>query len=453
MADKSIDELIQATTVLMQDLFVLQQNGTAKSVTGQTLIRDLLKAMDGHGGIRTVELTKSEGLTDTYTITLADGTEIPLALKNGRSIQNVSKSGTTDLTDTYRISFNDGTFSDFAVTNGAKGEKGDNTYVHIKFASQMPTDTSHSIGDAPDNWVGIYWGSAANPPADWQAYTWTEIKGAKGNTGDPASILAQSVGYQASDSGTIIPSGTWKETVPVVPGGKYLWTRTVLEFNSGSPVTAYSVGHMGLDGSGSVSSVCDISPNSDGNVELTAENVGALPTTGGDMTGEIRMNGQPISGLNDPTEDTEAARKGYVDAETAKCLALNGSTTMTGNLPMGGKKITGLGTPTANTDAVPKKYVDDVKTLLKSVTVTLPASGWTGTDSYTQTVTAAGMTAAWIPGVPSMIPMGGKTENLSAQEALGCISLIESKAGALTFTCYENKPKADITIRIPGTLE
>ena len=32
------------------------------------------------------------------------------------------------------------------------------------------------------------------------------------------------------------------------------------------------------------------------------------------MTGPINMNGQMLSGLNDPTEDTQAARKGYVDA-------------------------------------------------------------------------------------------------------------------------------------------
>lgn len=40
----------------------------------------------------------------------------------------------------------------------------------------------------------------------------------------------------------------------------------------------------------------------------------ALSKAGGIMTGAINMNGQPISGLNDPTEDTQAARKGYVDA-------------------------------------------------------------------------------------------------------------------------------------------
>ena len=63
----------------------------------------------------------------------------------------------------------------------------------------------------------------------------------------------------------------------------------------------------------------------DATARETIDNVAAsaLPLTGGDMTGPINMNGQPISGLNPPTEDTQAANKGYVDtaANTAKSEA------------------------------------------------------------------------------------------------------------------------------------
>ena len=54
---------------------------------------------------------------------------------------------------------------------------------------------------------------------------------------------------------------------------------------------------------------------------MTADDLGALAVSGGVMTGSINMNGQPISGLNDPTEDTQAARKGYVDAAKAEANA------------------------------------------------------------------------------------------------------------------------------------
>lgn len=48
-----------------------------------------------------------------------------------------------------------------------------------------------------------------------------------------------------------------------------------------------------------------------------------LLKNGGTMTGEIRMNGQPISGLNDPVDDTQAARKGYVDTVVRKAAPRN----------------------------------------------------------------------------------------------------------------------------------
>jgi hypothetical protein len=70
---------------------------------------------------------------------------------------------------------------------------------------------------------------------------------------------------------------------------------------------------MGIDGTGSVSSVAGVSPNADGNIPLTAENVGALPSTGGTMTGQLNMNGQKLTGLNAPVEDDEPATKGYAD--------------------------------------------------------------------------------------------------------------------------------------------
>lgn len=49
--------------------------------------------------------------------------------------------------------------------------------------------------------------------------------------------------------------------------------------------------------------------------EITPEKIGALPTAGGYMEGPINMNGQTLSGLNAPTEDTQAANKGYVDGK------------------------------------------------------------------------------------------------------------------------------------------
>lgn len=79
--------------------------------------------------------------------------------------------------------------------------------------------------------------------------------GADGQPGadgqDGRGISSTAVTYQASSSGTTIPTGTWSSSIPSVSAGQYLWTRTVITYTKGSPssTTAYSVGRMGQNGS------------------------------------------------------------------------------------------------------------------------------------------------------------------------------------------------------------
>ena len=92
---------------------------------------------------------------------------------------------------------------------------------------------------------------------------------------------------------------------------------------------------------------------------------------------------------------------------------------------------------------------------LKYVLVSLPASGWSGSAPYTQTVSVSGMTEDWVPGIPTAV-LGSSvavSTLLAATEALGCIKMITSAAGTLTFTAPEDKPSAPITLRVPGMVE
>ena len=403
MADKSIDQLNAAEKIYATDLFVLQQSGSAKKLTGQVLLNWLTAAADGHGGIKSIEKLSTSGLVDTYRITLADATAFDFVVNNGRGITGISKTSTSGLVDTYTISYNNDTTSTFTVKNGEKGDTGAAAYIWIKYASQEPTESSHSIGDVPDNWIGIYSGTSSSAPSDWAQYQWFKIKGEKGNTGEKATLVNSEVVYQVSDSGTIIPSGDWSDSVPVVAQGKYLWTRTTSQFNTGDPIVAYSVARMGKDGAGSVSSVCNKSPDSDGNVKLAAADVGALPSSGGDMTGAINMNGQKITGLNDPTQSTEAARKAYVD----KMLPKSGGT-MTGNISMGGKKVTGLGTPTGSGDAVPKSYAAN-KRNVSSTSIGEITVG--GTHTLKESIIDKEPVFAILEYTPAMGRVGGSSGN------------------------------------------
>lgn len=405
MADKAISELIAAEQIKAADLFVLEQDSAAKKLTGQILLNWLTAAADGHGGISSIVKHSASGLTDTYRITMADTTTFDFTVKNGRGISTIAKVSVSGLVDTYRITYNDTTTSTFTVTNGAKGDKGDNAYVWIRYASQKPTAASHSFGVLPDNWMGVYSGNSATAPTDWTKYQWFEIKGEKGDIGNPALLTSQSVTYQASTSGNVIPSGNWQGSIPTVAQGAYLWTRVAMTFNSGAPIYAYSVSRMGLDGAGAVSKVCGKEPNSNGNVELEAEDVGALPSVGGLMTGNIVMNSHQIKVLGAPTDSADAATKGYVDTA-----------------------------------------LSNAKTIAK--TATLTATGWSASAPYTQSVTVSGLTdtkrAMAYPVYGSNMDI-----NLALKEACGMVSFASRSGSVLTFTCLEDKP----TVNIPITVE
>jgi hypothetical protein len=404
VADKAISELIAAEQIKAADLFVLEQDSAAKKLTGQILLNWLTAAADGHGGISSIVKQSTSGLTDTYRITLADTTTFDFTVKNGRGISTIAKVSVSGLVDTYRITYNDNTTSTFTVTNGAKGDKGDNAYVWIRYAAQKPTAASHSFGVLPDNWMGVYSGNSATAPTDWTKYQWFEIKGEKGDIGNPALLTSQSVTYQASTSGNVIPSGNWQGSIPTVAQGAYLWTRIAMTFNSGTPIYAYSVSRMGLDGTGAVSKVCGKEPNSNGNVELEAENVGALPSAGGLMTGNIVMNSHQIKVLGAPTDSADAATKGYVDTA-----------------------------------------LSNAKTIAR--TATLTAAGWSASAPYTQSVTVSGLTDT--KRAMAYPVYGSNTAtNLALKEACGMVSFASRSGSVMTFTCLEDKPTVDIPITV-----
>ena len=233
MADKSIFDLTLQSTFGVNDRLVVGNyaNNDAEAILGQTLISLLTTALDGHGGIQ--------------------------------SIAKTSSTGTNPVVDTYTITYADTSTSTFTITNGLKGDTGAQTYVYLRWAHEctgtppVPASWASTTSD-PDDWIGIGTGTSSSPPTNVNSYKWYQYKGDKGDTGTAATITTQTVRYQASTSGTTVPSGTWSSTIPTVPQGSYLWTRTELDFNDGTTVTSYSVGRMGIDGSGAVSTVNNI---------------------------------------------------------------------------------------------------------------------------------------------------------------------------------------------------
>lgn len=66
--------------------------------------------------------------------------------------------------------------------------------------------------------------------------------------GDNMTITSQSVTYQVSTSGTTVPTGTWSTTVPSVPQGQFLWTKTYVLYADGTSTTSYSVSYNAKNG-------------------------------------------------------------------------------------------------------------------------------------------------------------------------------------------------------------
>lgn len=243
MADKAIGSLVQTSTIGLNDLLVLEQNNTAKSITGQNLVSQLATELDGHGGIASIAKTGS--------------------------------AGTNPVVDTYTVTYADATTTTFTVTNGKKGSTGAQTYVWIRYANRQPVADS-DLTTTPDAWIGIYTGTSSTAPTAYGSYDWYQYKGDTGNTGAAAQLTSTAIEYQAGASGTSAPTGAWSSTIPTVPQGEYLWTRTTLTFNSGNPVVFYAVARAGVDGTGTgtVQSVNSITPDGNGDVELSASDIG-----------------------------------------------------------------------------------------------------------------------------------------------------------------------------------
>lgn len=241
MADQAISQLEQVTQIYDNDLFVLQQSSAARALSGQVLTNWLTTKLKGLGGITGVTEAPDSpsGLVHTYVISFAN----------------------TNVTTTFK------------VTDGEKGDKGDTPSVWIRYTGKKPTESSHSFGTEPDNWMGICVDYNKTAPTDYTKYSWFKIKGEKGDTGDAATVKSRSVTYQVGTSGTTAPSGSWLQDVPTVPQGQFLWTKTDVTFNTGDTITWYSVSRMGIDGTGAVSTVCGVDPDTNGNVALTGTDI------------------------------------------------------------------------------------------------------------------------------------------------------------------------------------
>lgn len=187
-----------------------------------------------------------------------------------------------------------------SIKFGASGE----TVEEVIQDLIISTEVEYYLSDSTTSLSGGTWQSTAPAWVDGK-YMWSRTKitrksgtieykpsengtciaGATGASGEGKGIETTVITYQASVSGTNIPTGEWLSSIPDVPDGYYLWTRTVITYTDETTSIGYSVGKMGSDGTDGAPGA-DGQPGADGvgiqSTEITyqASNSGTTIPTG-----------------------------------------------------------------------------------------------------------------------------------------------------------------------------
>lgn len=100
-------------------------------------------------------------------------------------------------------------------------------------------------------------------------------EGTPGTPGPAPVVTGTSYRYANNTSGTEVPT-SWSSTRPATVPGTWAWTETTITFNDSTTTVMYSVAYQGINGSGAVSMVNNVSPDVNGNVELTPADIGSV---------------------------------------------------------------------------------------------------------------------------------------------------------------------------------
>lgn len=133
------------------------------------------------------------------------------------------------------------------------------TYQAATSGTTVPTGTwSSTIPTVADNqylWTKTLITYTDNSTTQSYAIGKMGAQGPKGEAGQPGAngsdgkgIKSTTITYQASTSGTTVPTGTWVANPPAVAANQYLWTKTLMTFTDNSTTTGYSIGKMGANG-------------------------------------------------------------------------------------------------------------------------------------------------------------------------------------------------------------
>ena len=136
---------------------------------------------------------------------------------------------------------------------GKPGADGRTPYFHTAYADSADGQLGFSTTNASGKlYMGTCTDYIQSDPTDYRAYTWVKIKGETGDTGpagrDGKGVKSYAITYQAGTSGVSYPTGNWSSTIPTVPKGQYLWSKTTLTYTDNTTSDTYSVAYFPVNG-------------------------------------------------------------------------------------------------------------------------------------------------------------------------------------------------------------
>ena len=188
-------------------------------------------------------------------------------------IKAVSQVDVIDLTDGYSVVLTNDNYTFLGTTNSVNGTQTTTTQVMALCGSEQVSCTVGNI-TCPTGISAVSDGKSLQPTITITAtsaltksgtitipivvdgditinktFSYSiAFKGATGQNGTSVTVSSTSVTYQIGASGTTKPTGTWSTTVPNVPNGQFLWTKTVVTYSDGKSTEAYSVSYKGTNG-------------------------------------------------------------------------------------------------------------------------------------------------------------------------------------------------------------
>ena len=204
-------------------------------------------------GVKSTAITYQAGTSGTTAPTGAWSATVP-AVTQGQYLWTRTVITYTDnsTSTSYSVSYipKNGTNG----TNGTSVTVSSTSVTYQKSSSGTTAPTGTWVNSPPATNAGEYlWTKTVVNYSDGKSTTAYSVSrngsnGTNGTNGTSVTITNTSVTYQASSSGTTVPTGTWSTTIPTVPVGQFLWTKTVVTYSDNKSTTSYSVSRQGTDG-------------------------------------------------------------------------------------------------------------------------------------------------------------------------------------------------------------